>query len=74
MMEAGLLPSFDNFSGVDIIDLLPVRPGVSRYLNIGPPAAALQTVPDNDLVVQTAEVDNDGNTIIHYSRSFRPPW
>ena len=74
VVEAALLPSFDNFSGVDVIDLLLVRPGVSGYLNIGPPGAALQTIPDADLVVQATEVDDDGNTIIHHSRAFRPPW
>ena len=74
VVEAALLPSFDNFPGVDVIDLLLVRPGVSGYLNIGPPGAALQTIPDADLVVQATEVDDDGNTIIHHSRAFRPPW
>ena len=74
VVEAALLPSFDNFSGVDVVDLLLVRPGVSGYLNIGPPGAALQTIPDADLVVQATEVDDDGNTIIHHSRAFRPPW
>ena len=73
MVEASLLLSFHNFSGVDVLDLLSVGPAVSGYFDIGPPGATLQTVPDQDLVVQTTEVDNDGNTIIHHSWSFRPP-